>query len=222
MECHGPSASPPELRIRRKPFLEPLAHLQPESIPSVPAGSHNGNGHPAPTRSHRLIPSFRPLEIHLPQLVGRCPLKSLHRHCLPVLLPHQLVAQKNPMHRTSSHLDPFLAHPLLDLACSPIRPPAAQLDHSLLQGSRRLHRTQPRFPAVLLQPRQPLLPIPSQPHIPFGARYLKLSTQPSQGFLSPTRRHHEAYSLLPDLFHSPSHPSPLFRGFFPSPLAAEV
>src|SRR5580765_3051408 len=173
-------------------------------------------------RSHRRLPSFGSLEIHVPQLVGRCPLKPLHRDCLPVLFPHQLVAQKNPMHRTGPHLDPFLTHSLLDLACSPIRPLPPPLVPSLLQSSHRSHGTQPRFPAVLLQPRQPLFPIPLQPHIPRGSRNLKLSTQLRQGLLSPTRRHHEAYSLLPDLFHSPRHPFPLSEGFFLRPSRAEV
>src|SRR6266511_2784259 len=93
----------------------------------------------------------------------------------------------------------------LQLARSPVRIVAAQLDHLLLQLRRGQPRAACRAAAPLGDARNPLLPIAPQPQPPSRTRYSKLLTQRRQRLLPAHRRHHELHPLFPYVHGLPRH-----------------
>ncbi len=84
-------------------------------------------------RTGRRIPTLRALEVHLPQLVGTGAFKALSRYIVPVRRMDQIVPQQNAMNRAAGQYHPLALQQNSQLARTPVRIAAAQLDHPLLQ-----------------------------------------------------------------------------------------
>jgi len=88
-----------------------------------------------PTRPLRPSAVLRSLEVHLPKLVGALTLEALDGGRVPVLLPHQAVAQKHTMDGAGRQPDALAIQQHGQLARAPVRVNLAQGPDARLQLS---------------------------------------------------------------------------------------
>jgi hypothetical protein len=90
----------------------------------------------------------RPLEIHLPQLVGLAAFEALAGRRMAVLLANQAAPQQNAMNRAARQFDAAAAQQFLQLACTPVWIALPRRNHLALQPRQGLLWTEMRTAAA--------------------------------------------------------------------------
>ena len=113
-------------RLGHAAALECLLQLLPNEVAVQLAGRCQRHQIAAVVVDHRqrsdgVRPVLRPLEVHLPQLVGPLTLEALDRLRVVVGIAYQIVAQQNTVNRTAGQLHPFAVQQHLQLASTPVR-----------------------------------------------------------------------------------------------------
>src|SRR6266702_2860212 len=115
--------------------------------------------------SDRLWPGAGPLEVHLPEFVGRTALEALRGRAVAVPVSHQLVTQQDAVDGAACQRDTVAIEQDLELARTPVGIPQTHLDHLLFALDGRLSGTVMGPAAVLGDAFHPAGAIAFQPAV---------------------------------------------------------